>query len=322
MGRPNTRGTDQLAFGSIREEKGGHTGLHEAAHHVRVHHERHRDAQTLARQAGDDDGYGRRVGLRVGDDGGDGTRQHNGEDGQNPRRHHGGEGEAVGGKDVAVLAHGKHESDDDVQPEGGVHGPHQRRVVLGDGVALRAGNERGDRQEEGREEEALAFVGQGPGKVSLVEQEPRDHEAAQAGEDDDVEDVDKEADLPQAGELVRLSEDEQRKTAGTHRERKPGPGEVVQALLEAQLGSVRVEDVDVVTIMALLEVIVTPLAVLQRRCRRVDLRLRHTQATPLLVHRVVVHHHRLLGKLLRLHGVTRMRRLLLLLLLLLPLLLV
>lgn len=220
------------------------TRLHEAADHVGVHEDGDGKAEALAGQAGDENGHGGDVGLGVGDDRGNGACQHDGEDGQNPGRHHGLQAEAVGGKDEAVLANGEEEGYGEVGPEGALDGPYKRRVVLGNGIALGAGDDCGKGKEKGREEKALAGVLERVGQVTGVQEEAGRDEDADEAEDDEVDDVDDETDGLEAGELVGLGEDEQRETAGAHGQRVPGPCEVVEALADGQLGPVGVKDVD------------------------------------------------------------------------------
>lgn len=245
-------------------------GLHQPADHVGVHKDGDGEPQSLARQPGHDNGHGRRRRLRLGNDRGNRARQHDGEDGQDPRRHHGLQAEAVRRKHVAVLAHGQDQRRHHVRPEGALHRPHQADVVFGNRVPVRAGDERRRCQEEGRHEEALARVLDRLGHVARVDEEPGHHERRERHVDDDVDDVDHHADGLEAGELMRLRKDEERQAARAHGQREPRPGEVVQSLLEPELGSVGVEDVDAARVVVVV-VAVAALGLvlgLERRRRR------------------------------------------------------
>lgn len=75
-------------------------------------------------------------------------------------------------------------------------------------VLLQTGDHCCDGEPEGWEEEAFTFVTEGV-EGSAVEDEARCHERTDEGEEDEVEEVDGEADLAVAFEFVRLVRDEE-----------------------------------------------------------------------------------------------------------------
>lgn len=137
----------------------GKTKGHETADHVRVHHERDADAEALGGEAAVHDGRGDGVGLCVGDDRGDGAGEHDGENGEDPGGHHGPDLEVVGAEDIAVLSDGEGHGGEHVAPESDLDPPIEVSITGWYGIAVGGCDESGEGEEESREEETLAFVG-------------------------------------------------------------------------------------------------------------------------------------------------------------------
>jgi len=146
-------------------------------------------------------------------------------------------------EDVQVLADCDESGDDEVRPEGNLDRPEERRRdpgevgLVGDEILVCAGDERRDAEEETGEEKPLAPVGNGGFERPREEAEAREEERGDQCEEEDVEDVDGEADLEEPGEVVRLGDDQQGDSAGGHGERVPRPGEVAEALPEGEAGA-------------------------------------------------------------------------------------
>lgn len=100
-------------------------------------------------------------------------------------------------------------------------------------VFVQAADDGCNGEPEGGEEEAFSVVAEGIEEVA-VENESCSHEGTYDAEEKEVEDIDCETDLAEAGEGVGLVDDEDCQTACTHGEGIPGPGKVVQTVREAE----------------------------------------------------------------------------------------
>lgn len=83
-------------------------------------------------------------------------------------------------------------------------------------VARQAADDGCDGEPEGREEETLAVMTEGLQKVA-VQDEPYSHGRADKSEEDQVEDIDSDADLSQSAEPKGLADDEDGQPSSTHR---------------------------------------------------------------------------------------------------------
>lgn len=96
----------------------------------------------------------------------------------------------MGGKNEAILSNGQNKRYNHVTPERSLNCPCQCCIVGGNGIALGASNQGGDRQEVGRKEEAFTRMGQRLVEVAMVKEKSSQHPKGQQGEYDDVDDID------------------------------------------------------------------------------------------------------------------------------------
>ena len=139
----------------------GEAGLHESSNVVRVHQEADGEAQSLEGNTGGDDGNGCTRRLVAGDDGRNGTTQHDREGRENPRGHHGLQAVGMGGEDEGVLDDGHQQGAGTVDPKEHLESFGEVLMGIGAEVLVQTTDDGSNREPEGWEEETFPVMTEG-----------------------------------------------------------------------------------------------------------------------------------------------------------------
>ena len=139
----------------------GKARLHESSNVVRVHQEADGETQSLEGDTGGDDGDSCTRRLVAGDDGSNGTTQHDREGRENPRRHHGLQAVGVGCEDEGVLDDGHQEGAGTVDPEEHLESFGEVLMRIGAKVLVQTTDDGSNREPEGRKEETFPVMTEG-----------------------------------------------------------------------------------------------------------------------------------------------------------------
>ena len=146
------------------------------------------------------------------------------------------DGELRAGEEEEVLNYGEDESQGEVEPEEDLVDGYEPGPGGGDAVGVDCGDDAGSGEEGAGHEEGFGSVGDGGFEGVWMLGEADSDEGAGCEEEEEVEDVDDLANGEEAAEGVWLGAEEEGEAAGGHGKGEIGPGEVLEAVCDAEVG--------------------------------------------------------------------------------------